>query len=460
MKRIGQHAVVIGASMGGLLAARILADFYDLVTVLERDTFPAAGDHRKGVPQDKHAHGLHARGRENLERLFPGFTDEMVEQGGMLLDISRDFRWFANGGFHQPSASGLIGLLVSRPRLEAGVRSRLLALANVRAIENCDVHGLVACEDRSRIIGVRMVRRKAGTAEELLEADLVVDATGRGSRAPAWLASLGYDQPREEKVTIQLGYASCEYRRAADQLPGRRGLAIAGQAPRGRTGVMLAQEADRWHVTVGGYNGDVAPLDQRGFIEFAKGLPTSEIYDVIKDAEPLTDPVAYRFVANLRRHYEELSRFPNGFLVFADALCSFNPVYAQGMTVATMEALALHDSLAGGSMALASRFFKAVSAVLDAPWSVAVGNDLQYPHVEGTRTPLGRFINWYIGKLHVAARQDAALSVAFLRVVNMIDPATSILHPRMMLRIMRGNLRRETRTSAQPSVVALPLQGS
>jgi 2-polyprenyl-6-methoxyphenol hydroxylase-like FAD-dependent oxidoreductase len=447
MNHIGQHAVVIGASMGGLLAARVLADYYDTVTVVERDTFPAAGEPRKGVPQGRHAHGLHARGRVVLEQLFPGLTQEMVAQDGIVLDISRDFRWYANGGFHQPTTSGLEGLLVSRPRLEAGVLARVRALPNVRVLEDCDVPGVLASEDRARITGIRLVQRASGDAEATLMADLVVDATGRGSRSPAWLAELGYEKPEEQQVRIDLGYASRLYRRTPDQLPGLRGFAIAGAPPRGRNGVLLMQEGNCWNVTLGGYNGDFAPLDSQGFVEFARGLPTPELYQLIKDAEPLTDPLPYRFKANLRRHYDRLKRFPDGYLVFGDAICSFNPVYAQGMTVAANEALVLHACLAQGSANLAQRFFKDVRPVLDGPWQVAVGNDLQLPHVEGSRTRMDRFMSWYIGKLHIAAHNDAALSVVFLEVVNMMAPPPRLLHPRVALRVLRGNLARDLTTT-------------
>jgi 2-polyprenyl-6-methoxyphenol hydroxylase-like FAD-dependent oxidoreductase len=462
MKRIGQHAVVIGASMGGLLAARVLADYYDAVTVVERDAFPAVGESRKGVPQGRHAHGLHARGREVIEQLFPGFTQEMAAQGGIVLDISREFRWFANGGFHQPTTSGLEGLIVSRPRLEGGVRTRLLALPNVTAIENCDVPGLVTSEDRTRVTGVRLVRRANGDGEteETLAADLVVDATGRGSRTPAWLAELGYEQPQEDRVRIDMGYTTRLYRRTPEQLAGTGGLAIAGAPPDGRNGVVLAQEGDRWIVTLGGFNGDFAPLDPQGFLDFAARLPTPVIYNLIKDAEPLSEPFPYRFPANQRRRYERLTRFPDGYLVFGDAICSFNPVYGQGMTVAANEAIVLQECLAQGGANLARRFFKGVSPVVDAPWSVAVGNDLQLPHVEWPRTRMDRFINWYIGKLHIAARNDGALSIAFLRVVNMIAPATSLLHPRMAWRILRGNLNADrVKPAAAPAVVTAPLEG-
>ncbi len=249
--------------------------------------------------------------------------------------------------------------------------------------------------------------------------------------------------PRSSRYRSTLGYASRLYRRTPDQLPGLRGFAIAGAPPTGRNGVVLAQEGDLWNVTLGGYHGDFAPLDPQGFVEFARGMPTPELYQLIKDAEPLSDPLPYRFKANLRRHYDQLRRFPDGYLVFGDAICSFNPVYAQGMTVAANEALVLQACPAQGSANLAQRFFKDVRPVLDGPWKVAVGNDLQLPHVEGSGSRMDRFMSWYIGKLHIAARNDAALSVVFLEVVNMMAPPPRLLHPSVALRILRGNLARD-----------------
>jgi flavin-dependent dehydrogenase len=192
-----------------------------------------------------------------------------------------------------------------------------------------------------------------------------------------------------------------------------------------RLGVLLAQDGDRWVVTLGGYLGDHAPTDYPGFLEFAKSLPAPQIYDVIKDAEPLGEPVAYKFRANLRRHYEKLARFPEGYLVFGDALCSFNPIYGQGMTVSAMEALALGECLANGRSRLAGRFFDRARKIIDVSWSAAVGNDLGFAEVEGPRTPMVRFLNWYLGKVHIAAHHDARVSIAFLKVINMTAPAPS-----------------------------------
>lgn len=437
----GKTAVVIGASIGGLLAARALAEHYEQVTLLERDRFPAAGAHRKGVPQGKHAHAVLVRGLKIMEDYFPGLTDELVANGADYGDVSQKARWFHEGGYHQPCLSGDHAINVSRPLLEAVVRRRVLALPNVRAEDACDVLGLLTTPERDRVTSVRLIRRKAGSPEESLSADLVLDASGRGSRSPAWLEALGYERPQEEAVKIGMTYTSCEYRRRPEQLPGVVAVIVSPSPEQRRGGVLISQEGERWMLTVNGYLGEQAPLDHAGLLAYVQGMATPEIYQVIRDAEPLTEPVAYKIPSSLRRRYERLARFPAGYLVLGDALCSFNPIYGQGMSVAAMEAAALGMCLAQGEDQLARRFFAQASKIIDMPWSTAVSNDLRFPEIEGPRSAMTRFVNWYLGKLHRAAHHDANLSVAFLKVVNLLEPPPSVMRPGLMWRVLRGNLR-------------------
>ena len=454
MKRIGEHAVVIGASMAGLLAARALSDFYGTVTVLERDTFPVSDIPRKGVPQGRHAHGLLARGRNVIEHFFPGWTDEVVAAGGVRGDIAGDVNWIGHGVTIRSAPSDLVGVLASRPALEGHVRRRLLALSNVRAIEGCAVQGLIADDSKSAITGVRF--RIGNGAEQSIEADLVVDASGRGSTSPAWLESLGYARPEEERIEIGIGYTTRLYRRRPTDLNGKIAVVIAGSGPNWRNGVIAYQTADRWIVSIGGYFGDHAPDDEQMFKLYAGSLPTLDIYDIVAHAEPLSDFVSYRYPANLRRRYERLTQFPKNYLVFGDALCSFNPVLGQGMTMAAQEATLLHDCLKAGEADLARRFFTAASGAIDTPWDIAVGNDLRHPKVQGTLPAKVRFINWYIGKLHMAARYDGALANAFLRVANLEAPPTSLLSPANAWRVICGNLSRRGRERDRVGQVSDP----
>jgi 2-polyprenyl-6-methoxyphenol hydroxylase-like FAD-dependent oxidoreductase len=437
----GKSAIVIGASMGGLLAARVLADHFDQVTLLERDRFPPPGEQRKGVPQGRHAHAILAQGLQIMEGYFPGLTDHLVSLGADYGDVSEKARWYHEGDCHRPAHSGVNAINISRPQLEAEVRARVLVLANVTAVEGCDVLGLLATPDNARVTGVRMIRRRPGSAEESLTAGLVVDASGRGSRSPAWLEDLGYARPQEEAVKIGVSYTSCQYERRPEHAPGVNALIVAAAPENPRGGVLLSQEGNRWLLTVAAYLGEQIPLDHAGLKAYVRGMATPAIYEGIKDAQPLGDPVGHKIPSNLRRRYERLAGFPAGYLVMGDALCSFNPIYGQGMSVAALEAQALHSCLTRGEAQLAPRFFRQASKIVDIPWSTAVGNDLRFPDVEGPRTRMTRFVNWYVGKLHHAAHQDAELSIAFLKVVNLLAPPPSIMRPAILWRVLKGNLK-------------------
>lgn len=453
-QRLGDRAVVIGGSMGGLLAARVLADFYAEVTILERDALPGAPSPRKGVPQGRHAHALLGKGQQILEELFPGLTAELVSQGAL-----RGYgRFFSGGVYHHRVRLGAGGLYASRPLIEHEVRRRVLALPNVAIRQGYDVRGLAYDAVRAAVTGVQCVGRNGGAAEVMLPADLAVDASGRGSHCAAWLAALGYPKPEVEVVEVGMGYATRFYRREPDHLDGDLVLNVAPIPSNQRACGMLAQEGERWIVTLAGYFGDHPPTDDAGFLAFAKALPCPDIHTLIRTATPLSEPVAFRFPSNQRRRFERLKRFPGGLLVIGDAICSFTPIYGQGMTVAAIEATVLQRCLSAGLPGLAQRYFAGVSRAIDIPWSITVGNDLSLADPPVRRPPLARFLTWYMGKLHIAAQNDPVLAAAFLKVASLMEAPPSLLQPRLALRVLRGNLRRRS-TSAAPAALPAAAEG-
>lgn len=440
------HAVVIGASLGGLLAARVLAETFGQVTLLERDLLPEVGEGRRGVPQGRHAHGLLGRGREVLEELFPGLTGDLVALGARSGDTQAQVRWYGGGQALCQAGSGLTGLAVSRPLLEGYVRGRVRALPNVQVFEGAVVRDLVTTPGGARVVGVRLGRE--GDAPEEFPADLVVDASGRGSRMPRWLSELGYDAPPEERVEVGLTYASGHFRRAGD-LGGQHAVVVAASPEHPRGAAMIAQEGDRWIVSVGGRLGDRPPTDPAGFLAFARSLPAPEIAEVVGAGDLLGEIVPFSYPASVRRRYERLRRFPEGLLVFGDALCSFNPVYGQGMTAAALEALALRRCLMAGEHGLARRFFRAAGRVVDIPWSLAAGSDLRFPDVPGPRPLRVRLVNAYLARLFPVAWRDPVVARAFLRVTNLLSPPTSLLAPGIAWRVLTGGRR------AGPGAVAV-----
>ncbi len=434
MPRTGSRAVVIGASMSGLLTARVLTEAFDRVTVVERDELPREITARRGVPQGRHPHGLLARGREVLEELFPGLTQELVERGAEIGDMQRDVRWYNDGHLLRRSPIGMQGITVSRPLLEDRVRARVLALRGVELVAPAELVDLVAAD--GRVSGV-WGRRGGPTAdEELLPADLVVDATGRGSHIPSWLESHGFDRPAESRIDVDFRYTSWVLPRYDDDLDGDRACLIGATVARPRFGVALAVEGGRWIVAAGGFRDDIAPTDLAGFRDFAAGLPAPEVAQLLGSREPVDGPRTYRFVSSTRRHYERLTRFPDGLVVTGDALSSFDPIYGQGMTVAALEALALRDLLVTGTGDLGRRFFRRAARLVDVPWDIAAGSDLRLPSVPGPRPARVRLVNAYMARVQAAAAVDAEVGAAFLRVANLIDPPQSLLRPRLAAKVL------------------------
>ncbi|WP_433277650.1 FAD-dependent oxidoreductase [Pseudonocardia xinjiangensis] len=433
------HAVVIGASMGGLLAARALSESFERVTVLDRDELPTEPSPRRGVPQGRHPHALLARGREVLDEFFPGLSDELLAAGVPLIDVRSDFHWYADGRLLCPGPSGLFALGVSRPLLEFAVGSRVAALPRVSIVDRCEVTGLTSSPDRRRITGVRMRNRSADAAESVLAADLVVDAAGRGTRGPVWLDELGYARAPEERVRIDVTYLSRLYRREPHHLGGRLGSTFAPYPGQLRSGLVLGQEGERFMVNISAWGGDeVLPTEDAGMAEFAEHLAAPDIAEIIRSADPLSEPVLSRYPASVRRRYEQLDRFPEAYLVAADALCSFNPIYGQGMTVAALEAQLLGRLLHEGGDELWLRFFTASATLLDNPWGIVVGGDLRFPHVEGERTAEMLEMGEYLERYREAAEDDAVLATALLRVINMLDGPERLVAPELQERVLRG----------------------
>jgi 2-polyprenyl-6-methoxyphenol hydroxylase-like FAD-dependent oxidoreductase len=452
-----RHAIVIGGSMAGLWTARVLTDHFDRVTVIDRDRFPEKPEVRKGVPQANHLHLLLARGRQILDQLFPGLTDELDTYGGSSIDLSEDAAFLLRSGWTPRFHSGILSYGSSRFLLEWGVQRRLAANPRVQFIESAEVTRLLSDEARSRVTGVRVRYRRGREGESDMQADLVVDTSGRGTDTPIWLEALGYERPQETVVNSFLAYATRWYRRPANYPARWRLLFINGRAPDvPRGGAIYAVEGDQWIVTLGGAAHDYPPTDEAGFLEFARSLLTSALYEAIKDAEPISPIYGYQRTANQLRHFERLARWPDNFVVMGDAACAFNPLYGQGMSVAAMGALALDECLRRGrGPGMAQRFQKRLAKVTEGAWLLATGEDFRYPTTEGgQRTPMTRFSHWYIDQVMLAMPASMEIARVFTEIAHLLKPPTALFHPGIVAETLRYML--ANRGKKAPSLFDLP----
>ncbi|GAA2457428.1 FAD-dependent oxidoreductase [Streptomyces macrosporus] len=433
-----KHAVVIGAGVAGLTAARALGDTCERVTVIERDTLPDAPAARRGVPQSRHLHVLLARGALALDELFPGFLDELTAAGASRADTQGDAHWYLDGHLVCRAPSGLIAYGASRPLVEHQIRARVAALPNVEIVGPAEVLGPVTTPDRGRVTGVRVRPRADGAEETVLDADLVVDASGRGSRAPAWLEELGHARPASTRVRADVVYVTRRFRRDPRLLDGRASAAFVPFPRLPRGGAVLAEEHDRFAVVLTGQFGEEPPTDHAGMLAYADSLPGPDIAEVLRAAEPLDAPVKMRYPAGVRHHYERLDRHLDGFLVTGDALCSFNPTYGQGMTAAAQQAIVLRGLLAEGADDLPRRFFRAASQAVDTPWLLAAGGDLRFPEAEGRRGPVDGLLDRYLTRYRAAASVDPVLGRTFLAVAHMVEPPARLMAPGHVLRVLRA----------------------
>lgn len=428
-------AVVIGASIAGLAAARALSESFAKVTVVERDALPTGAAHRRAVPQDKHVHSLLAGGAGTLETLFPGFGDDMVAAGAVSFRSSVD--WYLDGHLVKPPPRRRRGVVSSRPLLESVLRTRVTGLPNVTVVSECDVLKPIMAPDRRRVTGVRVQTRESGSRPTDLAADLVVDASGRASRSSIWLTEFGFQPPRETRMSVDTTYVTRSYRREPHHLDGRPGTIISPFPGSPRGGFLLAQENDEFIFTLGGLFGEQPPMDDDALLRFAESLPVDDFANFLRTATRITDPVKMRYPTSVRRHYEELDEFPSGYLVVGDAVCSFNPVYGHGMTIAALSAVLLRDLLKMGLEDLAQRFFQAVTGPIDTAWTVATRSDARFAESGIPPTLESRLLDRYISRMAHAAETDDVVAAAVHGMLHLTASPDTILAPTVLGRVLR-----------------------
>jgi 2-polyprenyl-6-methoxyphenol hydroxylase-like FAD-dependent oxidoreductase len=436
MMAANSHAVVIGGSMAGLMAARVLSNHFERVTIVERDKLPDMAEYRAGVPQARHLHVLLAHGREIIQGMFPNIHADLMAHGVPYIDLLNDGTMLTAGGWAKRFDSGLRTYLGSRVTLEFYVRQHLMRLANVTILPESDVESLVS--DGGRVTGVKIVSRH-DQSKQTLSADLVVDTSGRGSKVPEWLTEMGYAAPEETTVNAYLGYSTQWFEPPQNFDANWKMILITARPKAGitRGGGVFMVEGNRWIVTVAGVNKDYPPTDTEGFLEFTKTLASPAVYEAIRHATPVSQVYGYRRTDNRWRHYELLERFPER---LGDSFCAFNPVYGQGMTVAAIEARELDSMLRENPSldGLPTRFHKRLSKHIQKAWLLATGEDLRYPGTEGKRPgAFERLVQLYVDRVLETMPYDSEVTRAFVQTSNLYKPPTVLFHPRVVWSVIR-----------------------
>jgi 2-polyprenyl-6-methoxyphenol hydroxylase-like FAD-dependent oxidoreductase len=389
-----RQAVVVGGSITGLLVARVLSDYFDQVTIVERDELGDARSFRPGVPQARHAHTLLPPGQAILEQLFPGLIDELLAAGAVAIDPARDIAIYQDGGWRQgPPREQRRSISASRPLLEAALSRRVAARDNIDILHGIEISGLVTDGSGRRVSGIRLAGEHGTAGTSVLPGMIVVDASGRQSQAPRWLRNLGYPVPEEWRVDSFTGYATRLYRQPSPLPTGWKSLYVRptpADGPRG--GVILPLEGGRWYVSLIGMAGEYPPTNEQGFMDFARHLPVPDFYTAIRSAQPLTRPVGFRQTENRIRRYDRLPGYLEGFLVAGDAAIALNPVSALGMTASALGSRALAEclherqaQLALGDVAgLAAAFQERLSSALAGVWHKTTEKEWRWPLTEVT----------------------------------------------------------------------------
>ncbi|MCT2594638.1 hypothetical protein LHJ74_32810 [Streptomyces sp. N2-109] len=446
------HAVVLGGSLAGLCATAALAPHFDRVTLVERDGYPDEPLWRRGVPQSRHTHNLMAAGHRALDRLFPGVLRELRALGMVQVRMPQDMRLLMAGGWVDRFPGNHVVLSGSRDVLDWAVRRELLKLPGVEVRQQTEAVGLLESRGGTAVGGVLLKDRDgsawAGWGEPYeWEADFVVDATGRGSQAPDWLRSLGRDAPAESVVDARCAYATCVLAPPPGHTADWKCLLIQATPEVPRSGIINPIENGRWMVSVSGMGGERPALTHRAFLDFAKGLRSTELYEAVRDAEPLGEVYGSGRTENRRRHFERVKDWPDGFLVIGDAAGAFNPAYGQGISVAALGALELRQALGRARVrdtgrlpeGFAQAMRKRIAHWVNAAWMLSGNADMAYEGATEGPLPLpARLGMRYTSRLLDVATHDPLVANALFDMTHLMAPPQAVLRPRVLNAVLRG----------------------
>ena len=456
-------AIVIGGGIAGLLSARILSGHFSKTIVLEKDRYPKEKGPRNGTPQANHIHVFLAKGMQTIIDLFPGIEEKLLSQGGHKIDVISKAKFKFPTGWARNFNSDMNTIVCSRQLLEYTIRQEILKkYFNVKIIENTRVIGLATTIDSEQkiITGVNMIYGNGKNNNDnndinkttTINANLVVDASGRRSETPIWFEKIGLEKPNETKINSFIGYAGRRVQLLSTQssplLSNYKVVVVFTNPPNNpRMVVMTAIEDNQWQLGLLGIGKTYPPTDEKGFLNFAKELGVEDIYKIVRDAKPISNIYGYREDGSRLYHYEKIKKWPKNFIVLGDAVSAFNPIYAQGVTVAAIQSKILDNLLykykkintaADLKKGFEIKFQREIAKLNSLPWLLGTSEDLRWSSTEANKkmNPFTKIIQRYSKHVILLTPNSRLATKSFLEMLNMVKSPAVLFHPLLIAQVL------------------------
>jgi len=431
-----EKAIVIGGSIAGLLAARVLSDHFEEVVLLEKDNFTDDGKARNGAPQANHVHILLVKGKEILQEFFPELEMNLIKKGASKIDFLNDSRYRLPSGWAPKFRSGIITFACTRTLLENTIRHQVQKISKIKIANGKRITSLVLEKPNKVILKTK--------ENEEIRGDLIVDCTGRNTKTPFWLEGIGFTKPKETKIDSFVRYATRRYIPSKNVERKWKMLVILNKPTvNPRIGGIYPIEDGKWLVGLYAIGNNYPPTDEEGFLEFTKNLESSELYDALKDAMPDSDIWGYTVQGSRRYHYEGMKRWPANFIVLGDAASVFNPYYGQGITAAALGAKVLDDMLENSKIdkGFTKRFQKRLAKKISLPWILGTSEDIRWPTTLGKRPDaITRIVQNHAQRVLLLAPKSTLATKSFLQMMHMIKSPAILSHPGILLQLIANSI--------------------
>jgi 2-polyprenyl-6-methoxyphenol hydroxylase-like FAD-dependent oxidoreductase len=464
-------AIVIGGGIAGLLAARVLSGHFSKTIVIEKDRYPKEKGPRNGTPQANHIHVFLVKGMQTIIDLFPGIEEKLLSQGGHKIDVISKAKFKFPTGWARNFNSDMNTIVCSRQLLEYTIRQEILEkYFNVKIVENARAIGLATDSEQKIITGVNVIYGNGNNNNDInkttiINANLVVDASGRRSETPIWFEKIGLEKPNETKINSFIGYAGRRIQLLSTQssplLSNHKVVVVFTNPPNNpRMVVMTAIEDNQWQLGLLGIGKTYPPTDEKGFLNFVKELGVEDVYKIVRDAKPISNIYGYREDGSRLYHYEKIKKWPKNFIVLGDAVSAFNPIYAQGVTVAAIQSKILDNLLreykinnaeAALKKGFEKKFQGEIAKLNSLPWLLGTSEDLRWSTTEANKkmNPFTKIIQRYSKHVILLTPNSRLATKSFLEMLNMVKSPAVLFHPLLIVQVLAQVIKSKVERTAR-----------